>query len=174
MRYQVRMHPTLDILVSSVGEVFVDSPHRKPHWTFGSKNSKGYMTVGIGYKMLKVHRLVAEAFIPNPNNKPQVDHITRDKTDNRVENLRWATPSENSRNTAQHDRVDARGGTHKYEDRGQYYREKSALYRKSHGDSRKFTHRYVLFSDGKQRHIPLSEALELLKLPVKYRTYRPG
>ena len=65
--------------------------------------SKGYpsfrLTIGDKRPAFDVHRLVALAFIPNPDNKPQVDHINGIRHDNSVENLRWATPIENSHNT---------------------------------------------------------------------------
>lgn len=64
--------------------------------------SNGYLYVDL-YKENKahkrpIHRLIAETFIPNPENKPTVDHINGNRKDNRIENLRWATYSEqNSR-----------------------------------------------------------------------------
>jgi hypothetical protein len=59
---------------------------------------EGYKKVALHRKTFRVHRLVAEAFIPNPNNKTMVDHIDNDKTNNNVNNLRWATNSENQFN----------------------------------------------------------------------------
>lgn len=67
-----------------------------------SNTSKGYVRVhlgkGTGKRVLKsIHRLVALAFIPNPMNLPQVNHINGDKTDNRAENLEWCTAKHNTR-----------------------------------------------------------------------------
>lgn len=55
----------------------------------------GYFKIYFNSKSFKVHRLVGLHFIPNPDNKPFIDHINRIRNDNRVENLRWATNGEN-------------------------------------------------------------------------------
>lgn len=164
-RTLARVHPQLGVMVSPYGEVLVPANGvRKEHWTFGWKDAYGYLKVKTNGKNRLVHRLIAEAFIPNPLNLPEIDHINRNRADNRVENLRWVTHKENSRNTEQHDRVEARGGTHKYENFKQFRKERSANYRK--------TNKFVRFSDGKQRWVPNSEAIELLKLPVKERIWK--
>lgn len=64
-------------------------------------NSAGYLKVGLynknGRKFFNLHRLIAENFIDNKLNKPQVNHINGIKTDNRIENLEWVTVSENTK-----------------------------------------------------------------------------
>ena len=61
-----------------------------------------YKKIAITYP---VHRLVAEAFIPNLENKPDVDHINTIRDDNSVENLMWVTPTENMKNPITNERV---------------------------------------------------------------------
>ena len=56
-----------------------------------------FLKDGHHYKM-QVHRMVAMAFIPNPNNYPQIDHIDTNGLNNHVENLRWCTPKMNANN----------------------------------------------------------------------------
>lgn len=90
-----------DYMISSMGRV-------KSLWYGKEKimklrnDSDGYVLINFHKNKkqitFKVHRLVAQAFIPNPENKPYIDHINTDRTDNRVENLRWVTNKENMNN----------------------------------------------------------------------------
>ena len=63
---------------------------------------KGYRRISLtnqsGKRTYSIHRLVALAFIENPNNFPEIDHINRNNSDNRVENLRWANDYIQSQN----------------------------------------------------------------------------
>lgn len=65
-------------------------------------NGKGYLSVSLGSKSFYIHRLVGAAFIPNPQSKPEIDHINTIKSDNRAVNLRWVTKTENMRNELTH------------------------------------------------------------------------
>lgn len=71
----------------------------KEHIMTQSTDSYGYKVVKMRNKnkvcTLKVHRIVATAFLPNPDNKPQVNHKDGNKTNNNVTNLEWVTASEN-------------------------------------------------------------------------------
>ena len=92
-----------DYLVSDHGRVM--------SLKFGKKRILKPGIVGDGYKavvlrldgknhMYRIHRLVATAFLTNPENKRCIDHVDGCRTNNRVANLRWATHSENSQNKA--------------------------------------------------------------------------
>jgi hypothetical protein len=64
-------------------------------------DKKGYLRVSLSnwsHTKYRVHRLIALHYIPNPENKPWVDHINGITNDNRLENLRWVTKQENTNN----------------------------------------------------------------------------
>lgn len=75
--------------------------HKRPHILIPEFNRQtGYLRVSLykngKRKRCKVHRLVASAFLPNPKNKPEVNHKDFNKINCCVENLEWATSSENT------------------------------------------------------------------------------
>ena len=85
--------------ISEDGKVW--SKKRKKYLK-GSKNNYGYLRVILSkdgkQKSFSIHRLIALAYIDNPENKETVDHIDRDILNNNVNNLRWATMEEQNRN----------------------------------------------------------------------------
>jgi hypothetical protein len=84
--------------VSNLGNVRND---KKDKILKQSLTKTGYKKVNLNNgKTIRVHRLVAEAFIPNPDNKPCVDHIDNNRTNNNVNNLRFVSYQENNFNTS--------------------------------------------------------------------------
>ena len=81
----------------------------KPRLMNTGTDKDGYLVVYLSKngedKLCKVHRLVAQTFIPNPDNLPQVNHKDEDKTNNRVENLEWKSPKDNSNHGTRTERV---------------------------------------------------------------------
>lgn len=85
-----KLHPTLNVKVSNKGRILKDIK------CVGTLIPQGYYTSTINKKHKMMHRLIAETFIVNPDNKPYVNHKDLDKKNNCVENLEWVTPSENN------------------------------------------------------------------------------
>lgn len=92
--------------------------------TLGSNNSYGYkqIVLSVNGKLihLLIHRLIALAFHPNPNGLSEVDHINRNKTDNRPCNLRWVNHKTNADNKISVDQAIAKYGFRCCEDRKAY------------------------------------------------------
>ena len=85
-----KKHNSLNVQVSNMGRI--KSPHS--HITYGSKSGNScYLVYGTPAK--PVHVIIAEAFLPNPEKKPEVNHKDKNGSNNKVENLEWVTSSEN-------------------------------------------------------------------------------
>ena len=101
-----------NLVVSNQGEVLKRYPRscryggRRSYYEVVNvkPNASGYLQVNVPVRgtTTLVHRLVAETFLSNPNGYTEIDHLNRDKSDNRVENLRWVTHAENMRNSTMH------------------------------------------------------------------------
>lgn len=83
--------------VCADGEIYSVSKRGKRRKLKPYYSGSGYMMVMINQSKIYVHRIVASLFIPNSDNKPQVNHINGDKSDNRADNLEWVTQSENQK-----------------------------------------------------------------------------
>lgn len=129
---QVKEHPTLGVLVREDGAVWLiakgqnRSSNPKYAWNYGWLNRK-YRYVSIDHKQRAVHRLVAECFIPNIENKPTVDHIDRNSDNNHYRNLRWATMEEQERNQDRYDKCEQIYGFHPSKNNIEYQRARRRL-----------------------------------------------
>ena len=90
--------------VSSLGRVrsrkFGGERILRINTNYSKKGYRGIMLSKEGkVKMLQISRLLAQSFIPNPEGLPEVDHIDKDRTNDKLENLRWCTRSQNLLNT---------------------------------------------------------------------------
>ena len=93
----------IECIIDNDYEIFTEYPH--PIRKKGSDklvsewlDKDGYLMINLNKNKKRKHRIIAQQFIPNPDNLPQVDHRNRIRTDNRIPNLRWVSSSDNSKN----------------------------------------------------------------------------
>lgn len=94
----IKKHPILNIMVSCSGEIFSLSKNHYMKPVLSRVTEKGYLRNDYG----RVHRLVAEVFCDNPDNKKYVNHKDGDKKNNQSSNLEWCTHSENILHSYRH------------------------------------------------------------------------
>lgn len=107
---EIKIHPSTGLQCREDGAILVANAGHDSgcHWTFGMKQTNGYLSVSCARKLYLAHRLICEAFHgPAPEGKPYVDHIDRCKTNNTPSNLRWVSHKENVHNADRIDRAAA-------------------------------------------------------------------
>lgn len=171
----VGKHPTLGVFVSEGGMVLM--PHRfvRVHdtkveptrwdWEYGKDRGNGYLRVMVKGKTYSVHRIVAETFISNPDNKPTVDHIDRNRKNNTVSNLRWANRHEQNLNTEKFE--NARDyGVREFQDKNEYAK---AYSKATYKDKKKDLEWYAKFLESCRK----SKERRRRKLGIKERKPSP-
>jgi hypothetical protein len=71
----------------------------------GCKTAKGYFQVALHGKSVRVNRIIATAFVENPNNLPESQHIDGNRENNTADNLKWGEPKENANDRSRHGRT---------------------------------------------------------------------
>ncbi len=89
------------LYVSNMGRVVRDNKKKgyfNPHFVNDCYTKDGYKKIKINKKTYTIHRIVGKMFIPNPDKKPEIDHIDRTRDFNMITNLRWVTRTEQNNN----------------------------------------------------------------------------
>jgi hypothetical protein len=133
-------------------------------------NSGGYYVI---LNNERVHRIVAELFIPNPENKPYIDHIDGNRLNNRVDNLRWCTAKENANNPVTKQRMKNAVRPKLSEDHKEKIKNKltgrkqTEIEKQRHreGSHKKSVLQYTLDNKFVKEYISISEASRQTKIP---------
>ena len=101
----LKNHPSYEIYTDFPYSIRKRCSHRVIK-TWRDQTRGNYYCILLDGKRYRLHRIIAEHFIPNPNNLPQVDHIDRDRGNNRISNLRWCTAMQNVNNRVDNELID--------------------------------------------------------------------